>query len=408
MKIHRVACSFLTVAALEIVTGGCAKREQPVSAATAPLPSVAAVQVTRTDLTGNITLTGEFNPFQEVDVMSKVAGYIRAINVDVGDRVHPGQVLATLEVPEMENEMAHAKAGIDQANAQAAQAEDEVHRAESAYQMAHLSLTRIENVAKREPGLVPEQQVDEIRSRDLESEAQVAGAKSNANAARQRIQVMQAEEARLKTMQNYETITAPFEGVVTKRYANKGAMIQAGTASQSQAMPVVRVSQNNLLRLILPVPESSVAQVSIGRTVSLHVPALNRTFSVRIARFTDKVQLSTRTMDTEVDVPNPSLTLIPGMYAEVDLALQEHKRVLAAPPDAIDGIGTNTRVYKVDAQGVIHIVPVVVGLETAGQVEIRQGVEEGDMLVAGRRGGLKEGDRVKPVGAAFLNAERSN
>ena len=82
--------------------------------------------------------------------------------------------------------------------------------------------------------------------------------------------------------------------------------------------------------------------------------------------------------------------------------------MLAAPPDAVDGTGTDTRVYKVDTQGVIHIVPVEVGLETAGQVEIRQGVEEGDMVVAGRRGGLKEGDRVKPVSAAFLNAERSN
>ncbi len=408
MKTYRGACALLIAVALETVTAGCAKHEQPVSAAAVPEPSVAAVRVARANLTGNITLTGEFNPFQEVDVMSKVAGYIRAINVDVGNRVHPGQVLATLEVPEMENEMAHAKAAFDQANAEAAHAEDEEHRAESVYEMAHLSLTRIQNVAKREPGLVPQQQVDEIHSRDLESEAQVAGAKSNVAAARQRIQAMQAEEARLKTMQNYETITAPFEGVITKRYANKGAMIQAGTASQSQAMPVVRVSQNNLLRLILPVPESSVAQVSIGRTVSVRVPALNRTFSGRVARFTDKVQLSTRTMDTEVDVPNPSLQLIPGMYAEVDLALQEHNGVLAAPPDAIDGIGANTRVYKVDAHGVIRIVPVVVGLETAGKVEIRQGVEEGDMLVAGRRAGLKEGDHVKPVGAAFLNAGRSN
>ena len=246
--------------------------------------------------------------------------------------------------------------------------------------MAHLSLTRIQNVAKREPGLVPQQQVDEVRSRDLESEAQVAAAKSNLAAARQRIEVMQADQDRLKTMQKYETITAPFEGVVTKRYANTGAMIQAGTASQSQAMPVVR-------RLA----EQSAAAHSAGAGivgspgldrphVSVRVSALNRTFNGRVARFTDKLQLSTRTMDTEVDVPNPSLALIPGMYAEVDLALQEHRNVLAAPPDAIDGIGANTRVYKVDAQGIIHIVPVQVGLETAGQVEIRQGVDEGDRL----------------------------
>jgi RND family efflux transporter MFP subunit len=408
MTTHRTACSFLIVAVLGMVGGACAKREHQVSAAAVPEPSVAAVRVTRANLTGSITLTGEFVPFQEVDVMSKVAGFIRAITVDVGDRVHPGEVLATLEVPEMENEMARAKAAIDQANAQAAQAEDDLHRTQSAYEIAHLSLTRIQNVATREPGLVPQQEVDEARSRDLESEAQVAAAKSNLAAARQRIQVMQADEDRLKTMQKYETITAPFEGVVTKRYANTGAMIQAGTASQSQAMPVVRVSQNGLLRLILPVPESSVAQVSIGRTVSVRVPALKRTFSGRVARFTDDVQLSTRTMDTEVDVPNPTLALIPGMYAEVDLELQDHRGVLAAPPDAIDGIGANAKVYKVDPAGVIHIVPVQIGLETAGQVEILQGVAEGDMLVAGRRGALKDGEHVRAELATFLSNERSN
>jgi multidrug efflux pump subunit AcrA (membrane-fusion protein) len=113
-------------------------------------------------------------------------------------------------------------------------------------------------------------------------------------------------------------------------------------------------------------------------------------------------------MDTEVDVPNPELTLIPGMYAEVDLALAEHNGVLAAPPDAIDGTGANTKVFKIDAQDIIHIVPVQVGLETARQVEIRQGVSEGELLVAGRRTGLKEGDRVKPVMATFVSAERSN
>ena len=408
MTIHRTACSFLMATVLEIFACACAKHEQPVNAAAVPEPSVAAVRVTRSNLTGSITLTGEFVPFQEVDVMSKVAGFIRTINVDVGDRVHPGEVLATLEVPEMENEMAHAKAAIDQANAQESQAEDDLHRTQSAYDMAHLSLTRIQNVATREPGLVPQQEVDEVRSRDLESEAQVAAAKSNVAAARQRIQVMQADQDRLKTMQKYETITAPFEGVVTKRYANTGAMIQAGTASQTQAMPVVRVSQNGLLRLILPVPESSVAQVSIGRTVSVRVAALKRTFTGRIARFTDNVQLSTRTMDTEVDVPNPSLALIPGMYAEVDLELQDHRGVLAAPPDAIDGIGANAKVYKVDPAGVIHIVPVQIGLETAGQVEILQGVAEGDMLVAGRRGSLKEGEHVRPEIATFLSPERLN
>jgi RND family efflux transporter MFP subunit len=370
--------------------------------------AVAAVRITRSDLASTITLTGEFIPFQEVDVMAKVAGYIRTINVDIGDHVHRGQVLATLEIPEMDSEIAHARASIDQANAEEAQAEDDLHRAESAHEMQHLSLTRIQNVASREPGLVPQQEVDEVRSKDLEAEAQASAAKSSVAAARERILVMQADEARLKTMRAYETITAPFDGIVTKRYGNAGAMIQAGTASQSQAMPVVRISENSLLRLILPVPESSVSEVAVGRMVSVRVPSLHRTFSGRVSRFADELQLSTRTMDTEVDVPNPSLTLIPGMYAEVDLDLQQHKAVLTAPPDAIDGTGTSTRVFQIDPQGTIHIARVQLGLETAREVEIKEGVHEGEMVVAGRRAGLKEGDRVKPVIAAFLNAERTN
>jgi RND family efflux transporter MFP subunit len=183
-------------------------------------------------------------------------------------------------------------------------------------------------------------------------------------------------------------------------------MIQAGTASQSQAMPVVRVSQNNLLRLVLPVPESSVSEVAIGKKVSVRVPSLHSTFSGRVARFTDTLALSTRTMDTEVEVPNPSLTLIPGMYAEVDLQLQERKNVVAVPLDAIDGSGPDARVFEVMQGRLIHIVPVKVGLQTAGEAEIQTGVSEGDTVIVGRHAGFKEGDAVKPVPAAFASAER--
>jgi multidrug efflux pump subunit AcrA (membrane-fusion protein) len=125
----------------------------------------------------------------------------------------------------------------------------------------------------------------------------------------------------VQTLHKYMTIIAPFEGVVTKRYANIGAMIQAGTSDAGDA--VVQLSQNNLLRLILPVPESSVSRVRVGETVDVRVPSLGRTFQGRVARLRGKIQPSTRTMDTEVDVPNPSLTLIPGMYAEVNLRIDE-------------------------------------------------------------------------------------
>jgi RND family efflux transporter MFP subunit len=262
--------------------------------------------------------------------------------------------------------------------------------------MAHLSYTRIGDVTKREPGLVPQQEVDEARSRDLISEAQVSAAKSSLQTAQQKTRVMRAEQGRLQTLHNYTTISAPFEGVVTKRYANAGAMIQAGTASQTQAMPIVQLSQNNLLRLILPVPESAVFRIHNGEAVDVHVSSLGRTFPGRVARFADKIQESTRTMDTEVDVPNPTLTLIPGMYAEVSLRLDERPGALAVPLDAVDRSGPQPRVYVLDAGSAVRVIAVTTGLETDQLVEVRSGLREGEMVVVGRRGGLKEGQKVQP------------
>jgi RND family efflux transporter MFP subunit len=380
----------------------CDRGEANVTVAADPTITVPVTKVTRGDLKGELTLTAEFAPFQEVDVMSKVAGYVQSIKVDIGDRVKEGQVLATLEVPEMEDELAKAAAVIQQDDSEVQTAKDELRRAESAHDLQHLSLTRIQDVAKREKGLVPQQQVDEYRSRDQVAEAQVSAAKSNLITAERHTLVARAEEARLRTMHKYTSITAPFAGVVTKRYANIGSMIQAGTASQSQAMPLVRLSQNSLLRLTLPVPESAVSRVRIGAVVDVKVPSIGKTFPGRVARVTDKVQQSTRTMDTEVDVANPSLMLVPGMYAEVKLQLDERKDVLVLPLDAIETVGAVSKVYAIAQPGVIKLTPITLGLETPQRAEIKAGLEEGDMVVVGRKAGLKDGEKVQTKVADFV------
>jgi RND family efflux transporter MFP subunit len=356
---------------------------------------VPAVKVGRADLVSDMALTAEFLPFQQIDVMAKVAGYIRSIKVDIGDRVHEGQILATLEIPEMDDDLAKAAASIGQADAEIDTASNELKRAEAAHELAHLSYSRIGEVIKKEPGLVPQQEADEGRSRDLVSEAQVSAAKSSLRTSEQRARVARAEQSRLETLHKYTTISAPFDGVVTKRYANAGSMIQAGTASQTQAMPIVQLSQNNLLRLMLPVPESVVSRIHVGQTVQVKVSSLGRVFPGRVARFADKIQESTRTMDTEVDVPNPTLTLIPGMYAEVRLRVDARSNVLAVPIEAVDRSGPSPRVYSIDAAREIHIVPVTTGLETDQGIEVRSGLQQGDTVVVGRRAGLKEGQQVQ-------------
>ncbi len=372
----------------------CSKPPEVVIASNSP-QMVPAVKAERANLTGDIKLSAEFLPYQEVDVMAKVSGYVKAINVDIGDHVTEGQALATLEIPEMKNDLSRTAATIQAVEADVAAARDELQRAESAKEIAHLSFTRISEVAGREKGLVPQQQLDEVRSKDLIADAQVAGAKSQLAAAQQRVAVAKAEDARVQTMFEYANITAPFAGIVTKRYANKGSMIQAGTASQSQAMPLVRLSQNNVLRLVLPVPESAVSRIHTGETLDVMVPSIHKTIPGRVARSAQTVQMSTRTMDTQVDVANPNFMLVPGMYAEVNLRLDERNNVVTVPVDAVDGTGAAARILVVGTDGKLHSTAVVTGLETAQRVEIKSGVQDGDTVVVGRQSGLKDGQAVQ-------------
>ena len=135
---------------------------------------VSAARITRASIASKTVLTAEFQPFQEVDVMAKVAGYVRTIKVDLGDRVRAGQLLAELEVPEMTDDISKATAVVEQAGAEVGATRDELQRAESSHDIAHLSYSRLLDVTKREPGLIPQQEVDEVRSRDLIAEAQLA------------------------------------------------------------------------------------------------------------------------------------------------------------------------------------------------------------------------------------------
>jgi RND family efflux transporter MFP subunit len=361
-------------------------------------PAVAVALVKTSDLSRNMALTAEFKPYQEVDLMAKVAGYVKQITVDIGDRVKKDQVLATLEVPEMGDDLKRAKANVQHGEAEVQRAKDELERAKSAHDMSHLSYTRLKSVNEKQPGLVAQQEIDDAHSKDLAAEAQVDAAKSSLEGAQQQVHVSTAEQGRTKAMFDYANVTAPFDGVVTKRYANTGTMIQAGTSSSTQAMPIVRVSQNSLLRLILPVPESIVPRIRIGEAVEVKVPSMNRTFPGKVARVEGRVDLATRTMNTEVDVANPGLLLIPGMYAEVDLTLDDHRKVLAVPVTAVD-IGNDEsagQVVVVTPENRVEIRKVQLGLQTADKIEIRSGLRAGEMVVMANRSSLKAGQDVRP------------
>jgi RND family efflux transporter MFP subunit len=391
------------------------------AAKTSQPPTVAVAKANVEDLSRDVVMTAEFRPYQEIEVMAKVAGYVKVIYVDIGDKVKKGQLLAVLEVPEMADDMARATSSLKVSEAEAARAREELHRAQSLNDIAHISYTRLAEVAAKRPGLVAQQEIDDARSKDLSTQAQVAAGRSSIESANEQIQVNRAALSRVKTMLDYTRVTAPFAGVVTKRFADVGAMIQAGTASQTQAMPLVRLSQNNLLRIIVPVPESAVPTIHIGQEVEVRVPTLKRSFLGKVTRFADKIATSTRTMDTEIDVPNANGDMVPGMYAEVRLNLDRRKGALAIPLSAVDLSGSDIiqqpkggdsgstsarkgKVMVVLPNNRIEIRNVSVGLETANKIEVLTGLKDGDLVVIGGRSSLQSGQEVRPKVTALGGA----
>jgi RND family efflux transporter MFP subunit len=280
-------------------------------------------------------------------------------------------LLATLEVPELADQLTEAAAEIERSQSEVVRAEDDLRRAESEHTATHANYTRLAEVVKRRPDLVAQQEIDDALAKDRAGEAQVSAAQAALEAARHQVQVATAQQSRLRTLLAYSRITAPFTGVITKRYADPGAMIQAGTASQTQAMPVVELSEADLLRLILPVPESVVPRVHLGAPVAVRVPALNRTFDGKVARFTGKLQESTRTMDTEVDVENPRLEITPGMYASATLTLDRRVSALAVPIQAVAGQDSGMpTVLVVNPRQQLEERRIKIGIQTPSKVEV--------------------------------------
>jgi RND family efflux transporter MFP subunit len=366
------------------------------NAAPQEIPVVPVSQAVRMDMRNDVTLTAELEPYYEVDVMAKEAGYIRHMLVDIGDHVKTGQLICVLEIPELQDDLQRAKADVQTASAEQSAAEQDRKRAVAAQSIAHLSYTRILDVSKKEPGLVPLQEVDVAHSRDLEAEAQVASAEQSIQASISRLQAAKSALDHETALFAYARIVSPLNGVITQRYASDGAMIQAGTSSNTQAMPVVHVAQDDVLRLMLPVPEAYVETIHDGEPVTVSVPALNRSLTGKVTRFSDRVQASTRTMTAEVDIKNTKRDLIPGMYAQVQLTLADFPNAVAVPVGAIDGEGSSGKVYVVDAAGIVHLRSVRIGIQSPQFVQTLSGLEPGDPVILGSHSGLQDDERVQP------------
>ena len=357
--------ALVPIALAVLCTSACSRKaEASLSEAS---PTVAVVRAERGDLSDAMTLQAEIHPYQDIMVHAKVAGFVKTISVDIGDRVKAGSAIATLEVPEASDELARSKAVEERAKA------DE--------KIARLSYERLVSVNKSQPNLVAQQDIDDAEAKAGAAAAAYDSAKADAD--------------RDQTLVDYTVITAPFDGIITKRFADPGALVQAGTSSSTQAMPLVELAQDSRLRIWFPVPEAETPQVKIGQAVTVRVAALGQSIEGHIVRTSGMIDHSTRTMTTEVDVENPNGLLTPGMYASIDLPLLRAKSVVEIPLQAVTG-EVDPKVWVVNASNHVEERSVSLGIRTADKVEVKTGIVAGDQVIVGDRSTLEAGLLVNP------------
>lgn len=383
-----------------LVTGipsGCgeARKADGEDAAHAPIAPV--VKVARRNLSNTLEIASEFQPLQEIEVYAKVSGYIKKLYVDWGTHVKQGQLLAELEIPELQQQLLQDEAGARQSEQDLARAREELNRAQSAYTVAHLTYTRLAEVQKSRPELMAQEEIDAAQGNNLEASAGVSSAKAQVSAAEQGLLATKAALGKDQAMFAYARITAPFDGVITQIYAYTGALLPAGTSSNKGDLALCQLSQNDILRLVIPLPERAVADVHVGDTVDIEVSQAKNSFSGKIVRFSDQIDTQTRTMHTEAQVPNPKYLMVPGMYASVKIPLRSAANVLSVPVQAVNsaGNGANT-VLLVNRENRIEKREVKLGIQTATEAEVLSGLNENDAVVFGEQNQFKVGELVAP------------
>lgn len=381
---NKLSMSHILIASVLCVA--CGSGGGPASTSVVPAqgkeasPSVAVVRVVSQKLDITVRLPGELLPYEVVAIYPKVTGFVKTITVDRGSRVKAGEVMARLEAPELKSQQAEAQAKVQSAESQLMEAESKLAADEGTYERL--------KAAAATPGVISGNELEIAQKMADADRARAKSLRENVNAAKQALQSV-AE------IEGYLRITAPFDGIVTERNVHPGALV--GPAGGMGAMiPMLRVEQKSRLRLVVPVPESYVADISEGANVTFTVPAFpGETFNGKIARVAHSVEVKTRTMPVELDVMNPSGRLDAGMFPEVLWPVRRLQASLFVPPSAV--VRTTERTFVVQVRdGKTIWVDVKGGASSGNLVEVFGGLEEGDEVAQRGTDELRPGTRVTP------------
>jgi RND family efflux transporter MFP subunit len=340
--------------------------------------SVELVPVVSRAFQRQVKLPGEFRPYMSVPIHAKVSGFVKTVTVDKGSMVRTGEVLATLEAPEMQAQVAEAESKAQAVELQRAEAQAKLASAQSTYDRL--------KAASQTPGVVAGNDLVVAEKNVEAAQAQVRSYEGSYKAALASVQA-------LKDLERYLTITAPFDGVIVEREVHPGALV--GPNAGAGAPPLLRLQQNSRLRLVVSVPENLVGAIVNGAHVPFTVPAFpGETFSGVVTRNPHSLAEKTRSMEVELDVSNPGLRLAPGMYPEVNWPVRSPKPALLVPPTSIVTTTERTFVIK-DNGGVAQWVDVGRGTQAGDLVEIYGPLHAGDLIVKRGSDEIREGTRLK-------------
>ncbi len=372
----RFICPTLVALCLLAAITGCSRA--PGDAQTQSRRTVVVMRPQRGDIVHSITLPGDLVGLYQSTLYAKVTGYLKTISVDKGDWVKQGQVLAVIEVPELQERLARSRADLE---------------------VQHLTYQRLEQVWKSDPRLVARQDVDIAQGKYLEAKAGVD---------------------ELEAMASYTKIVAPFAGVITGRFVDPGALIKAGGEQATSApdqgsahpsggtSPVLSLAMIDTMRTYVYVPQGEIASIRRGMLAKLTLQDLpGRSFDGVVARYSNSLDLGTRTMLTEIDLQNTRHDLYPGMYANVTLELERHRDALELPESAI-GESSDGKYVMVAQDGKLRKQEVTLGINNGKSAEIVSGLVGGESVVVNLDPSIVPDQAVTIVQQKPQPAERSN
>jgi RND family efflux transporter MFP subunit len=367
--------------------------DQAVSEKQTNLPDVNVAQVKATPPHSDLLLPGNITPLTEAIINARADGYLKSRYVDFGDRVKAGQLLAEIEAPELDQQVSQARAAVEQAQANLSRTQHLLTQSVANLNLAEVTVKRWKTLVDR--GVVSKQEYDQQNANFEAQRAAMESARSDVRVAEDSIRGSQHNLDRLISLQDYKRVVAPFTGIITARNVDIGALI-----SSNGTTPIFRIAQIDVLRIIVDVPQQNAPFIKVGEPAEVTLVEFpGSKFIGKVSRTANALEANTRTLPTEVQVPNPDAVLLPNMFAQVNLISAQMLPSVLIPSDALIVRSDGTQVAVIGPGNRVHLQPVEAGRDYGAELEVRKGVSAGQYVIVNPSDDVREGAEVNPIQA---------